>query len=137
MQFLKANDQRILKGQLLKTDTGRVIRAESSTAEALIGVALDSYASDTSGELVSVIVPTEQWMEWEIDIDSDGGLVASDVLTFRDLASDSNGIGNSIARGNSVDGVIFITKRISATKALGVIAKSAVNSPNVSLFVTT
>lgn len=137
MKFIKANNQAILKGQLVKSDTGRVIRANSSTNEALIGVAIDSYSSDTTGELVSVQVPTEQWVEWEIDVDSDGGLVASDVLTYRDLASDTNGVGNSVDRSASTDGVILITKRISATKCLGVIAKSAVNSPNASLFIST
>ena len=134
--FIKAASQAILKGQLVIPDTGRVIRANSGTAEALIGVALDSYALDSSLEGVEVIVPMDLWTEWEIDVDSDGGLVASDVLTYRDLASDTNGVGNTVDANSSVDGVIFITKRISATKCLGVIAKGAINSPNASLFIS-
>ena len=120
----------------MKSDTGRVIRANSSTNEALIGVTLDSHALDSSLEAVRVIVPMDLWTEWEIDVDSDGGLVASDVLTFRDLASDTNGVGNTLDRSAALTGVIFVTKRISATKCLGVIAKSVVNSPNASLFIS-
>lgn len=134
--FIKAASQAILKGQLVKADTGRVLRANSSTAEALIGVALDSYALDSSLEGVEVIVPLDLWTEWEIDVDSDGGLVASDVLTFRDLASDTNGVGNTVDQSASTTGVIFITKRISATKCLGLLAKTVVNSPNASLFIS-
>ena len=129
--FIKGASTAILRGQMVKSDTGRVIRADSSTNEALIGVALDSYALDSSLEPVRVIVPMDLWTEWEIDVDSDGGLVASDVLTFRDLGSDTNGAGNTVDRSLTANKVIFITKRISATKCLGVIASSVVNTASL------
>ncbi len=132
LTFRKRDSVTISQNEVLITDTGRAGPAISATAEAIIGVSLDSYASDTLGEQVSVQVPTEQAVEWEIDVDASGGLVASDVLTFRDLDT----LGANLDRATSTDDVLFVTGRISATLGEVSLAKTVWNSPSHSLFVS-
>lgn len=86
----------------------------------------------TDSSLVPVEVPIEEYVEWTFDVDSDGGLVDSDVGTT--VAVDTAG-GNSVLAGDSCgmrvdrDDVTFptilITGRISATRGIGVLVKRA------------
>lgn len=90
-------------------------------------------ANSTPG-LVPVEVPVENFVEWLIDTDSDAG--ATDTDFGRYCAIDTTG-GNSVSAGDScatrVDisdtaiKQIYITGRLSASKVIGVIARSALN----------
>jgi hypothetical protein len=81
---------------------------------------------------VPVEVPVEDFVEWEFDVDSDGGLADSDVGRY--CAVDTTG-GASVLAGDSCGmradvsdtavRTIFITARISATKGIGVLARKA------------
>ena len=100
--------------------TGVLARAISDTGEAIVGVLRDSYAStDTTENRVPIEVPLEKWVEWEFDTDSDGGLTDTHVGQYLDLDT----TGGNVDVSASTDDAILVTKRISATKGLGVLVK--------------
>ena len=113
-------------GEYLKlNDSGGVRPAISAANERIVGASRDSHAtSDTTSNPIAVEVPIEQWVEWEVDTDSDGGAADSDVGGYRDLDT----LGANIDVSATTDKVFLITRVKSATKVVGVLAKSAVNS---------
>lgn len=113
------------------TDSGTVVPLRNDTTDRVVGVAKrNDTVSDSA--MVPVEVPIEQWVEWEFDTDSDGGLSDSDVGAA--IAVDTTG-GNSVGAGDSagtrldVSDVTFrlmrVTRRISATRGVGVLVRSA------------
>lgn len=106
-----------------------------STNDKIIGVARRNDTV-TDSAMVPVEVPVESAVEWEIDVDSDGGAADSDVGRF--VTVDTTG-GNSVLAGDSqstrvdvsdsgsatIATSVFITRVISATKVVGVIAHTA------------
>lgn len=133
MYGVKAASVAITKGEWLKSDTGRVRPCTSGTAEQIVGLSLDSYASDTSLEQVAFQVPVENAVEWEFDT-SDTTFADSDVFTFRDL--DATG-AQVVAGTGGTDNVIWVTKKVSAQKGIGVLARSVYNSASNAYFVST
>lgn len=118
----------IVTGDWLElSDTGaeglyRSISDTTSLQIPLFGVAKKDVATtDTTANLIPVEVPTENYVEWEFDTDSDNGLVASDVGGFRDLDT----LGRNIDRSLSINKTFLITRRISASKGLAVLARGA------------
>ena len=113
------------------TDSGTVTPLRNDSTDVPFGV---SKRSDTvtDSALVPIDVPVEEYVEWEFDVDSDGGLADSDVGQC--VAIDTTG-GNSVLAGDScgmrvdVSDVTFptirITRRISATKGVGILVKRA------------
>ena len=124
-------------GLVSLTDSGTVTPVRNDTTDRPIGVCRRNDTT-TDSALVPVEVPVEDWVEWTIDVDSDGGAVDSDVGRY--CAVDTTG-GNSVLAGDScgmrVDRSdtavrqIYITGIISATKIIGVIARRA-TSPGFS-----
>lgn len=119
----------IVKGDWLElSDTGAagLYRSISDTAllrPPLFGVAAQDVATtNTTADLISVEVPLENYVEWEFDTDSDGGLVASDVGGLRDIDT----LGRNIDRSLSANKNFRITRFISATKGVGVLNRGAV-----------
>lgn len=110
-----------LADQIQKFDNiGGTRPARSDTNEPLVGVSVEAIAStDTTTKLIAIQVPTEYWVEWEFDTDSDGGLTDTMVGTLRDL--DTN--GNCVDASATADKTILVTRCISATKGIGVIAR--------------
>lgn len=118
-------------GLVTATDSGTVVPVHNDSADMILGVARRNDTV-TDSALVPVEVPVESAVEWLIDTDSDGGAADSDVFRFVNV--DTTG-GNSVNAGDSsgmrVDisdstaGSIFITRRISATQVVGVIANTA------------
>ena len=89
----------------------------------IFGVATaDVATTNTTASLISVEVPLENYVEWEIDVDSDGGLVASDVGGLRDVDT----LGRNLDRSKTIRRDIKITRLVSSTVAIGVLQ----NTPN-------
>lgn len=118
-------------GLVTITDSGTVIPLRNDSLDLPLGVARrNDTVSDSA--LVPVEVPIEEYVEWEFDVDSDGGLVDSDV--GQNVAVDTTG-GGSVPAGDSAgmrvdrDDVTFptirIMRRISATKGIGILVKRA------------
>ena len=121
----------IVKGDWLElSDTGAagLFRSISSTASAppvklaLFGVAAQDVATtNTAADPISVEVPLENYVEWEFDVDSDGGLVASDVGGLRDLDT----LGRNLDRSLAANKTFRITRLISATKGVAILNHGA------------
>ena len=113
------------------TDSGTVEPLGNDSLDKPLGVARRNDTV-TDSALVPVEVPVENYVEWLIDTDSDGGAADSDVGQL--VAVDTVG-GASVNAGDSagmrVDindvtfPTIFITGRLSGTQVIGVIAKRA------------
>lgn len=102
----------------------------SDTTDQIVGVSRESWAAaDTTTDLTPVEVPLEQWVEWQIDVDSDGGLADTDVFGYRDLDTKAGAAlcGQYLDASSSTDRVLMVTKRLSATKGVVVLARSAVS----------
>ena len=96
---------------------------DASSPLPIFGVAIrDVATTDTDATLIGVEVPTENYVEWEFDTDSDGGLVASDVGGLRDIDT----LGRNLDRSKVIRKDILITRLISGTKGVGII----MNGPN-------
>lgn len=118
-----------LGGLVGLSDSGTVIPLRNDSTDRPVGV---SKRTDTvtDSSLVPIEVPVEEFVEWEFDVDSDGGLADSDVGTS--IAIDTTG-GNSVLAGDScgmrVDAndvtvpTILVTRRYSATKGAGVLIR--------------
>lgn len=141
--WLKKSDttREIRDGGLVKiNDSGSIAPCQNdSTDHAVMGVArandtvTDTAFSDGSAGsrpgFIPVEVPVERFVEWLIDVDSDGGAADSDV--GRHISVDTTG-GNSVLAGDSAgmrvdisDSAVpqvLVTGRISATRIIGVIA---------------
>ena len=121
----------IAKGDWLEySDTGaaglyRSISDTTSLRLPLFGVAAQDIATtNTALDPISVEVPIENYVEWEFDTDSDGGLVASDVGGFRDLDT----LGRNIDRSILANKTFLITRLISASKGNAILARGALFS---------
>ena len=113
------------------SDSATVVPLRNDSTDVPIGVARRNDTTTDSAD-VPVEVPVEDWVEWEVDTDSDGGLVDSDI--GQNVAIDTTG-GASVNAGDSAatridrDDVTFptvrIVDRLSATKAIVVLVKRA------------
>ena len=133
MMYFKGDTAREVRdGSLVSiTDSGTIVPVRNDSTDRVIGVARRNDTTTDSAS-VPVEVPVENAVEWEIDVDSDGGAADSDIGRY--CAVDTAG-GASVTAGDScgmrVDvsdtgcPQVFITGRISATKIVGTIAKSA------------
>lgn len=135
MYFGKDTTDQIRDGSLVgfNLDSGQVVRVGNDSDDKILGVARrNDTLTDSGGAGVPVEVPVESMVEWEIDVDSDAGAADSDRGRYVNL--DTVG-GNSVLAGDSVGmrvdisdsvaGSILVTKVISATKIIGVIANTA------------
>lgn len=134
MYFEKDTTEQTRDGGLVtfNIDSGQIVRAGNDSNDKIIGVARrnDTVADSTTD--VPVEVPVENAVEWLIDTDSDGGAADSDVGKL--VGVDTVG-GASVAAGDSagmrldisdsVNGMVVITKVVSATQVIGVLANSA------------
>ena len=115
------------------TDSGTVTPVRYDSTDRPIGVARRNDTT-TDSAMVPVEVPVESAVEWLIDVDSDAGALDSDIGRF--CAVDTTG-GGSVLAGDSAGmradvsdtaiRQIYITGRVSGTKIIGVIARSAFN----------
>lgn len=113
------------------TDSGTITPLRNDSTDVPFGVARRNDTT-TDSSMVPVEVPVEEFVTWEVDVDSDGGLADSDV--GQTCAIDTTG-GNSVLAGDScgmridVSDVTFptvrILGRISATKAIVTLVKRA------------
>lgn len=118
-------------GLVMLTDSATIVPLRNDSTDRPLGVARRNDTV-TDSSLVAVEVPVEKFVEWEIDVDSDGGAAATSVGSY--VAIDTTG-GNSVLAGDSagmrVDisdtavRTVFVTGFISATKVRGVIARLA------------
>ena len=99
---------------------GQVNRWASDTAAVVVGVCRETL-TDTGTGAVKIEVPTELYVEFEFDTDTDGGLADSDVGRFVDVDSNSN-----VDVSASTEDTVYVTKRISATKGRGVLARTPI-----------
>lgn len=130
MYFPKTSAAALGADEFVKNTSSKILACISDTNELIIGVSRESWAaSDTTTNQTAVEVPLELWVEWEIDTDSDGGLADTDIFGYRDLDT----TGANLDASASTDDVLFVTKKISATKGVVVIAKSAINTPTSSV----
>lgn len=118
-------------GLVTLTDSGTVVPVRNDTTDRPIGVARRNDTI-TDSALVPVEVPVEEFVEWLVDTDSDGGAADSDVGRY--CAVDTTG-GGSVNAGDSAGmradvsdttiRTLFITKIVSATRVIGVLARKA------------
>ena len=102
--------------------TGRVVLWTSDTTAAVFGVNRSSVAStDTTTNDIAVEVPDSPYTEWLFDVDSDAGLVDSDVGLYVDVDTNSD-----VDRSSSVDDTVLVTARISASQGVGIFARTAI-----------
>ena len=130
MYFKKDTTELIKDGSLVtfNLDSGQIVRVGNDSDDKVVGVARQAAALADSG-YYPVEVPVENAVEWEIDLDSDGGAADSDVGKLVNV--DTTG-GNTFAAGDSaglrvdisdsLSGSVLVTRRISATKIVGVLA---------------
>lgn len=133
IMFFKGDTAREVRdgGLVTLTDSATVVPVRNDSTDRPLGVARRNDTVTDSG-LVPVEVPVEKYVEWTIDVDSDGGAADSDVGRY--VAVDTVG-GASVNAGDSagmrVDvsdttiRTVFVTGRISATQVRGVIARLA------------
>lgn len=150
MYFKKSDTAREVRNGGLVTinDSGSVAPLRNDSTDRAVGVCrVNDTVTDTAFGLnditmgsvqnpgmVPVEVPVENAVEWLIDTDSDAG--ATDTDLGRYCAIDTTG-GNSVSAGDScgmrIDisdtaiKQIYITGRLSASRVIGVIARTAFN----------
>ena len=118
-------------GAVVLNDSGYIGVPRNDSTDRILGVAMRNDTV-TDSSLVPVEVPVELAVEWEADVDSDGGAADSDILQA--VSFDTTG-GTSVNAGDSAgmrvdisDGTqeqFRITRRISATKVVGVLVNTA------------
>ena len=132
MYFKGDTAREVRDGSLVKlSDSGTVVPLRNDSDDRIIGVARRNDTT-TDSALVPVEVPVEKAVEWEIDVDSDGGAADSDVgryCSVDTVGGASVNAGDSCATRVDVSDTairnIFVTGIISATKIRGVICNSA------------
>lgn len=112
-------------------DSASITPCRNDSTDRPLGVARRNDTT-TDSALIPVEVPVERFVEWEIDVDSDGGATDSTIGSY--CAVDTAG-GNSVLAGDScatrVDlsdtafRTVLVTGVISGTKITGVIARLA------------
>lgn len=139
MHFKKGDTTHAIRdgGLVQLDDSGNLIPLANDSTDRPIGVcrlnvALTDTSSWTGAPMVPVEVPVELAVEWTVDVDSDGGLVDSDVGRYCSI--DTTG-GNSVLAGDSASmridrsdtsvRQVFITRVVSATKAIVSISNTA------------
>src|SRR3990167_4860396 len=135
MYFRKLDTTNQLRdgGLVQLDDSANLEPVRNDSTDRPLGVCRQNVGLTDSTQLqIPVEVPVENAVEWLIDVDSDAGLSDSDVGRF--CAIDTTG-GGSVLAGDScgmrVDvsdttiRTIFITKRISASKGVGILARRA------------
>ena len=120
-------------GLVTVSDSGILRRPNNDSTDRVIGVARRNDTV-TDSLLVPVEVPVENAVEWEIDLDSDGGAADTDIGRY--CAIDTLG-GNSVSAGDSAGmradvndtgiRLIYITGRNGTTKITGVLVRTAWN----------
>lgn len=113
------------------TDSASISPVRNDSLDRPLGVARRNDTT-TDSALVPVEVPVERFVEWEIDVDSDGGAADSDVGRY--VAVDTAG-GGSVLAGDScgmrVDisdttvRTVLVTGIVSSSKIRGVLARLA------------
>lgn len=132
MLFEGDTAEEVRDGSLITaTDSGTAVPARNDSLDMILGVARRNDTT-TDSSFFPVEVPVESGVEWLIDLDSDAGAADSDV--FRYVNVDTSG-GNLFPAGDcaatradisdSVAGQIFVTRVVSATQVIGVIANMA------------
>lgn len=137
MYFKKTDTTNQLKagGLVQLDDSSNLEPVRNDSTDRPLGVCRQDVAlTDSTNLLIPVEVPVENAVEWLIDVDSDAGATDSDVGRF--CAVDTTG-GGSVLAGDSCGmradvsdtaiRQIFITGRVSATRIIGVIAKTGFN----------
>lgn len=114
------------------TDSGNLTYLANDSTDRVIGVCrLTIAATDTSSwqgaPMVPVEVPVESAVEWLIDTDSDAGALDSDVGRYCavDTAQASDSESTRVDVNDTAQRTVFITGIQSASRVIGVIAKSA------------
>jgi len=135
MHFKNTDTTHALRdGGLVKLDdSSNLVPLQNDSTDRVIGVCRQNVAMTDSTQLsIPVEVPVENAVEWLVDVDSDGGLVDSDIGKYCSI--DTAG-GASVLTGDSCSMRIdvsdtsvrtfFTTGVVSATKAVGVICNFA------------
>lgn len=130
MYFRGDTAEQVRDGSLVSlTDSATIVPARNDSLDRVIGVARRDDTTTDSAH-VPVEVPVELAVEWEIDTDSDGGAADTDVGRY--VAVDTAGgttAGDSCAvsvdMNDTTSPQVFITGRISATKVLGTLSRTA------------
>ena len=113
------------------TDSGTLTPLRNDSTDKPLGVARRNDTT-TDSALVPVEVPVEEYVEWEFETDSDAGLADSDVgvsVAVDTVGGGSVNAGDSCAVRLDISDVTFptmlITRRISASRGVGVLVKRA------------
>jgi len=135
MYFRKLDTTNQLRdgGLVQLDDSANLEPPRNDSTDRPLGVCRQNVGLTDSTQLaIPVEVPVENAVEWLIDVDSDGGVLDSDVGRY--CAIDTTG-GNSVSAGDScgmrIDvsdtamRAVLITGRISGTRVIGTIANSA------------
>jgi len=133
LMYFKGDTAREVRdgGLVTLSDSATVVPVRNDSTDRPLGIARRNDTT-TDSALVPIEVPVEKFVEWEIDVDSDGGAADSDVGRY--CAVDTAG-GASVLAGDSCGmradisdttiRTIFITGVISASKITGVLSRTA------------
>lgn len=113
-------------------DSGKLTYLANDSTDRVVGVCRqDVTAADTSSwrnaPMVPVEVPVEHGVEWLIDTDTDAGAADSDIGRYCavDTATAGDSASTRVDISDTSQRTVLITGRQSASKVIGVIAKSA------------
>lgn len=113
------------------TDSATLTPATNDSLDRVIGVARRNDTV-TDSALVPVDVPVERFVEWYIDVDSDGGAADSDVGRYVSLDTAGGGsvdagdsAGMRVDMSDTTSPQVLVTGIVSATKITGVLARLA------------
>jgi len=135
MYFRKTDTTNQLRdgGLVQLDDSANLEPPRNDTTDRVLGVCRQNVGLTDSTQLqIPVEVPVENAVEWLVDVDSDAGLVDSDVGRY--CAIDTTGGDNVLAgdscgmridRSDTAVRQVFITGRVSASRAIVTLARTA------------
>lgn len=139
MHFAKRDTTNQLRdgGLVQLDDSANLEPVRNDSTDRPLGICRLNVGLVDSAQLsIPVEVPVENAVEWLFDVDSDAGLVDSDVGRY--CAVDTTGGGSVLAgdscgmrvdRSDTAVRQILVTRVISGTRGVGIIVRSAFNGP--------
>lgn len=122
---------RIVDGGLVQwNSSGQLTKLNNDSDDRVIGVCRKTVATADTADSVPVEVPVENWVEWLIDTDSDGGAADSDVGRYCAIdTGDSDNVNATVDIDDSTVPHVLITGVRSSTQVIGVLARTAIGKP--------
>lgn len=113
--------------------TGRLLLPNNDSDDRVLGVALQNIHVDADTNALYAVALAGEDIVWEVDVDSDGGAVSSDVGRFVALDTTADTTGSEVRSQVDVSdsGIphFMITEVLSGTKVRGIFGRTALRQP--------